>query len=299
MDFHSYQAEALLSDQVPEGDSTLVVALLGLAGEAGELLSEYKKELRDGPANQLHDDRVAEELGDLLWYIAKVASVYSLGLDEIARRNLAKIRDRWRRDLPVESQAFDATFPDGQRIPRRFEVVLKDNPGGQSRVQPVLAGVEFGARLTDNAYEEDGYRFHDVLHLAFAAVLGWSPVTRALLRECSPNKTTLPFKRKDDQQADEVEDGGRAAAVEEGIAAMVFTYAMDHKFLEGVDTLDMTILRTIKGMTRLFEVKACRSTQWQDAILQGFVAWRELSKNGGGRVLVDLDARTIKYLGVD
>ena len=37
-----------------------------------------------------------------------------------------------------------------------------------------------GNDLMDNAYEDDGYRFHDVFHLACAAVLGWSPVLRAL-----------------------------------------------------------------------------------------------------------------------
>jgi len=46
-------------------------ALLGLAGEAGTLLSEYKKHLRDGDAHQLHKERVAEELGDLLWYLVE------------------------------------------------------------------------------------------------------------------------------------------------------------------------------------------------------------------------------------
>lgn len=45
--------------------------MLGLAGETGELLNEYKKHLRDGEAHVLFKDRVAEELGDLLWYIAK------------------------------------------------------------------------------------------------------------------------------------------------------------------------------------------------------------------------------------
>ena len=40
-------------------------------------------------------------------------------------------------------------------------------------------GFLLGDRLTDNHLPEDDYRFHDVFHLAFAAVLGWSPTTRA------------------------------------------------------------------------------------------------------------------------
>jgi hypothetical protein len=55
--------------------------------------------------------------------------------------------------------------------------------------------------MADNAYERAGYRFHDVFHLAFAAVLGWSPITRALLKR----------KRKSSPEVDEVEDRGRSA----------------------------------------------------------------------------------------
>ena len=62
----------------------LIVPMLGLAGETGQLLSEYKKHLRDGEAHRLFKERVSEELGDLLWYIANVASKFDLTLDEIA-----------------------------------------------------------------------------------------------------------------------------------------------------------------------------------------------------------------------
>jgi hypothetical protein len=52
----------------------------------------------------------------------------------------------------------------------------------------------------------------DVFHLAYAAVLGWSPVTRKLLDR----------KRRSNPQVDLAEDGGRAIVIEEGIAAMAF-----------------------------------------------------------------------------
>ena len=73
----------------------LIVPMLGLAGETGQLLSEYKKHLRDGEAHRLFKERVSEELGDLLWYIANVASKFELTLDEIAAANLAKVKARW------------------------------------------------------------------------------------------------------------------------------------------------------------------------------------------------------------
>src|SRR3546814_9559909 len=69
--------------------------MLGLAGETVQLLSEYKKHLRDGAAHRLFKDRVGEELGDLLWYIANVASKFGLDLDQIAEKNLDKVRARF------------------------------------------------------------------------------------------------------------------------------------------------------------------------------------------------------------
>lgn len=79
MDFNNYQTEALLTDRVPARDgvddaTSLIVPMLGLAGETGQLLSEYKKHLRDGEAHKLFKERVSEELGDLLWYIAIAAT---------------------------------------------------------------------------------------------------------------------------------------------------------------------------------------------------------------------------------
>ena len=72
-----------------------------------------------------------------------------------------------------------------------------------------------GDAVTDNSWEPDGYRFHDVLHLAHAGILGWSPVLRRMLNR----------KRKYDRRIDEVEDGARAAIVEEAIAKLVHSYA--------------------------------------------------------------------------
>src|SRR5258707_4323921 len=100
MDFDRYQKEALRTDRVParvgsDDALSLIVPMLGLAGETGQLLSEYKKHLRDGDAHRLFKERVSEELGDLLWYIANVASKFNLTLEEIAVSNLVKVQARW------------------------------------------------------------------------------------------------------------------------------------------------------------------------------------------------------------
>jgi NTP pyrophosphatase (non-canonical NTP hydrolase) len=291
MDFDSYQKAALQTDRVPVRDGeedgvALIVPMLGLAGETGQLLSEYKKHLRDGEAHRLFKERVSEELGDLLWYVSNVASKFDLTLCGIAAANLVKVRERWAMDRAAPL-GFDADLPEDERLPRRFEAELIDGQGGSRRqVRIVIDGASFGQELTDNAYDADGYRFHDVFHFAYAAILGWSPVIRALLRR----------KRKSRPLLDEVEDGGRAAVIEEGVSALVFDYARRHRLLDGISAVDSQLLRTIKDMTSHLEVSQCTTGEWENAILQGFRAWRAIVGASGGRVAVDLDARQVAYL---
>src|SRR5262249_19732389 len=70
----------------------------------------------------------AEEVGDLLWYVANVATKFDLDLAEVAEQNLAKCEGRWG-GLP-NREPFDAGFPDGERFPRlvRQEVVRSEAP---------------------------------------------------------------------------------------------------------------------------------------------------------------------------
>jgi NTP pyrophosphatase (non-canonical NTP hydrolase) len=291
MDMKKYQSEALRTDRVPktseDDENSLIVPMLGLAGETGQLLSEYKKHLRDGDAHKLFKERVGEELGDLLWYVANVASKFGLDLDQIAADNLRKVGARWSCSQPKPLQ-FDEGFPEHERLPRHFEIELSEtNTGSQKRVQMRMNGEIVGASLTDNAYDADGYRFHDVFHFAYAAVLGWSPVTRSILKR----------KRKSQPMRDEVEDGGRAAVIEEGISALVFGYARSHQFLEGVSAVDYSLLRTIQHMTAHLEVRRCTTGDWEQAVLQGFSVWRQVVEKIGGRLVVDLDHQRIQYLG--
>ncbi|UWU67885.1 nucleoside triphosphate pyrophosphohydrolase family protein [Bradyrhizobium sp. NC92] len=291
MDFKTYQQQALATDRVPAKErddmTSLIVPMLGLAGETGQLLSEYKKHLRDGEAHRLSKEHVSEELGDLMWYVANVASKFGLDLNEFAAANLHKTRGRFL-SADVTSDSFDADLPENERLPRRFEVELVDCEGGVGRrVRVLIDGEPFGSELTDNAYDADGYSFHDVFHFAYAAVLGWSPVTRSLIRR----------KRKSRPLLDEVEDGGRAAVIEEGVAALAFDYARRHRMLEGVGRLDFQLLRTIKDMTSHLEVKLRTTGEWEQAILQGFAVWRAVLAEGGGRISVDLDDHRVDYLG--
>ena len=292
MDLKTYQAEALQTDQVPgsnedEFTTAVIVPMLGLAGETGQLLGEYKKHLRDGAAHRLFKDRVGEELGDLLWYVSNVASKFGLDLDDIAQRNLAKVRARW--SAPSESAPdLDSTLPKAERLPRQMTVRLVEEPGSGERpkVRMTINGEGIGALLGDNAYDPDGYRFHDVFHLAYAAILGWSPNLRAFLKR----------KRKSRPLLDDVEDGGRARIIEEGVSALAFDYARVHNFFEGINEIDYRLLRTIQSMTSHLEVSQATAADWERAILEGFAVWRAVLANNGGEILVDLDEQQIRYL---
>ena len=74
---------------------------LGLAGEAGEVAEHVKKVLRDDGGEVGPERRAAmsKELGDVLWYVAQLASELDLDLDEIARENLDKLFSRQRRGV--------------------------------------------------------------------------------------------------------------------------------------------------------------------------------------------------------
>lgn len=71
-----------------------VISLLGLAGEVGELSTEFKKQIRDGKSYKVFENKVIEELGDILWYLASISSVEGLSLESIAKANLKKIESR-------------------------------------------------------------------------------------------------------------------------------------------------------------------------------------------------------------
>src|SRR5262249_1425948 len=134
-----------------------------------------------------------------------------------------------------------------------------------------------------NAYEGDGYRFHDVFHLAFAAVLGWSPIARSLLGR----------QRRSKHEVDEVEDGGRANAIEGGSSALILSYAQDYGSPAAKASVSAEPLRTIKGMTAQLEVSRWSTGDWENAIVQGFAVWRETRKRGGGTLVFDLDKQTL------
>lgn len=289
MEIGEYQRLAHGTTRIkPHSQHKVVLPLLGLSGEVGELVSEYKKFLRDGTAHELFRNSVEEELGDVLWYLAETATQLDLDLEKVVQRNLDKTRARWNAHSLPPARTFDSTFPKKERFPRKFDARFStvESSGGKVSTKVLVNGKQMGQKLTDNSYEPDGYRFHDVFHLACVAVLGWSPVSRR----------NLGVKRRTKKRVDEVEDGGRAIVTEEGISALVFAYAVAHKRLVGVESVDYSLLKAIRFMVSGFEARIITTGEWERAILSGYDVWREVQANHGGLVRLDLDARTITYV---
>lgn len=98
---NEYQDWVVGFDQTPQSPT---VHALGLAGEAGEAVDLVKKRCYSmrgfryydayGPTGADVKNRMCEELGDTLYYIAALAADYGLTLEEIADGNKTKLRDR-------------------------------------------------------------------------------------------------------------------------------------------------------------------------------------------------------------
>ncbi len=98
MQLDDYQAAARRT-AIYDDRFRVVYPALGLASEAGEVCGKVKKVLRDqaGDFDKAPLAALEDELGDVLWYVAMLAADLGLSLDEIAARNLDKLRSRAKR----------------------------------------------------------------------------------------------------------------------------------------------------------------------------------------------------------
>ena len=96
MNFIEYQQKAKATAKYPVIGHGVIYPTLGLTNEAGEVAGKIKKVFRDkdGIISEETRDALKAELGDVLWYLAQVATELNLSLDEIAEYNIAKLLDR-------------------------------------------------------------------------------------------------------------------------------------------------------------------------------------------------------------
>jgi NTP pyrophosphatase (non-canonical NTP hydrolase) len=99
MDMLEYQRRSRATAIYPGAGRNLAYPALGLCGEAGEAAEKVKKALRDDGGVLSAERRAAlgAELGDVLWYVAQLATEAGLDLDAVAEANLAKLRSRHER----------------------------------------------------------------------------------------------------------------------------------------------------------------------------------------------------------
>jgi NTP pyrophosphatase (non-canonical NTP hydrolase) len=254
--------------------------LISLAGKVGHLLEDFS-------AGRIatNGDVLSADLVEIFRILIAAADDAEVSLDEAAKRNITKVLDRW----PISrdwSPQFDEEFDEDEQLPRQIAITFKEkNIGGKQYVLQQCRGINIGDRLTDNRIEQDDYRFHDVFHLAYAAILGWSPVLRALLK----------VKRKSKPEIDENQDGARAILIEEGISTWIFNYGIRHGYFKNFQSIDYTLLKAVREFVKGYEVEERPLWQWEYAILEGFRIFRELKTQRGGIVTADLNTHTITF----
>ncbi len=291
MVFSDYQKVAFLTART-DGKILLEVCLAVLWQLGAELLRntlpDIELELNKSVINR--DPHIV--LGEIAWHVAAIASLYKKSLDDIVEQNKNKASFRAIREerTPLHD---DDVEDERQKLPRKFEVSFVSVSSSHARMY--LNGKRLGNELTDNAYRDDGYRFHDVMHLANAAILGWSPVLRSLLKR----------KRKYDEKKDEVEDGARARIVEELVNKAIHVEGVrlaprqgadeNPRFFPNREQISFKLLKSLREFVKGLEAEENKYWEWEDAIFEGAGIYHALHKEGQGTVTVDLNNRSIDF----
>jgi NTP pyrophosphatase (non-canonical NTP hydrolase) len=104
MHFNVYQKKTRITDVGVHPEHGLspgwVYYVLGIAGETGELVEKVKKHFRDdyGQMTEEKKQEIIKEMGDCLWYHARLADVLGINFDDVAKENIRKLLDRKKRN---------------------------------------------------------------------------------------------------------------------------------------------------------------------------------------------------------
>jgi NTP pyrophosphatase (non-canonical NTP hydrolase) len=96
LDFDAYQTATEETAIYPK-QVGIVYTGLGLASEAGEVVGQMKKAFRDDGGGNLTMERRASilaEVGDVLWYCARLSAELGASLGDVAQANLDKLSAR-------------------------------------------------------------------------------------------------------------------------------------------------------------------------------------------------------------
>lgn len=103
MTFNEYQKQSRVTAKYPRRGENHLYPTLGLVSEAGEVADKVKKLIRDKgievPGDISLEDKAAikKELGDVLWYVAQIATELGLDLEAVASENIEKLQSRMER----------------------------------------------------------------------------------------------------------------------------------------------------------------------------------------------------------
>ena len=102
MTINEYQELAMktLNPELDKKD-VLINGVMGLCGESGEVIDIVKKHLAQG--HELDKEKIIKELGDVAWYMAEIATVLDVELEDVFVQNIEKLKKRYPKGFSVEN----------------------------------------------------------------------------------------------------------------------------------------------------------------------------------------------------
>jgi NTP pyrophosphatase (non-canonical NTP hydrolase) len=285
-----YAAQALTTDQRSDSGS-LIFPLLGLFGETGSLLSEVKKKQRDRASYIGYAGAVVEELGDVLWYLTAVAARGGLALSDIAA-TVGRGYSDWQR-VGNSTLSFASLQPEIMPRPTEpseaFEKTLLQLAG---EVGLLVIDQETG-RLTDKQSALAGRLIVILRTLVQAANEAGVTLEAAAVKNLAKIFDRGPRERIYPKPLDA--DAGPEERLPRDLYVDVFE-------------------RAVRGQTYVFQ--RCNGINigdrltdnamtaddyrplwlWEEAILEGYAAFRFLRQHRRGRIRIDL---TNRRLGIE
>ena len=101
MTINEYQKLAMttLNPDLDKKD-VLINGVMGLCGESGEVIDIVKKHLAQG--HELDKEKIIKELGDVAWYMAEIATVLDVELEDVLAQNIEKLKKRYPEGFSTE-----------------------------------------------------------------------------------------------------------------------------------------------------------------------------------------------------
>jgi NTP pyrophosphatase (non-canonical NTP hydrolase) len=101
MKINEYQKLAMTTlNKDLNGNDILINGVMGLCGEAGEVIDLVKKHLHQG--HSLNKDQLVKELGDVAWYLAEIAYAINVDLETVLSLNIEKLKKRFPNGFEIE-----------------------------------------------------------------------------------------------------------------------------------------------------------------------------------------------------